>query len=66
MTNYISFSIFLAWLIKTVILKYRGPLLFRRAKPFFFGLILGQFTVAGVWLIIDYFTGMTDNNIYWV
>ena len=66
MTNYISFSVFLAWLIKTVILKYGGPLLFRRAKPFFFGLILGQFTVAGLWLIIDYFTGMTDNNIYWV
>ena len=66
MTNYISFSVFLAWLIKTVILKYGGPVLFRHAKPFFFGLILGQFTVAGLWLIIDYFTGMTDNNIYWV
>ena len=66
MTNYISFSVFLAWLIKTVILKYGGPVLFRRAKPFFFGLILGQFTVAGLWLIVDYFTGMTDNNIYWL
>ena len=66
MTNYISFSVFLAWLIKTLILKYGGPALFQRAKPIFLGLILGQFTVAGLWLIIDYFTGMTDNNIYWV
>ena len=66
MTNYISFSVFLAWLLKTAILKYGGPLLFQRAKPFFLGLILGQFAVAGLWLIIDYFTGMTDNNIYWV
>ena len=33
MTNYISFSVFLAWLIKTVILKYGGPVLFRHAKP---------------------------------
>ncbi len=66
MTNYISFSVFLAWLIKSIILKYGGPALFNRAKPFFLGLILGQFTVAGVWLIIDFFTGMTDNSIYWV
>lgn len=66
MTNYISFSVFLAWLIKSIILKYGGPSLFQRARPFFLGLILGQFAVAGMWLIIDYFTGMTDNNIYWV
>jgi len=66
MTNYISFSVFLAWLIKTLILKYGGLALFQRAKPIFLGLILGQFTVAGLWLVIDYLTGMTDNNIYWV
>ena len=66
MTNHISFSVFLAWLIKSIVLKYGGPTLFQRAKPFFLGLILGQFFVAGMWLVIDYFTGMTDNNIYWV
>jgi len=66
MTNYISFSVFLAWLIKSIMLRYGGPALFQRGRPFFLGLILGQFAVAGMWLIIDYFTGMTDNNIYWV
>ena len=66
MTDYITFSVFLAWLIKTVVLKYGGPKLYRATRPFFLGLILGQFVVAGMWLIIDYFTGMTDNNIYWV
>jgi hypothetical protein len=66
MTNYISFSVFLAWLIKSVILRYGGPTLFQRGRPFFLGLILGQFAVAGMWLLIDYLTGMTDNNIYWV
>ena len=66
MTNYISFSVFLAWAIKSIILKYGGPTLFQRARPFFLGLILGQFAVAGLWLVIDYFTDMTDNNIYWV
>ena len=66
MTNYISFSVFLAWLIKSVVLKYGGPRLYQKTRPFFLGLILGQFFCAGLWLIIDYFTGMTDNNIYWV
>jgi hypothetical protein len=66
MTNYISFSVFLAWLIKSIILRYGGPALFQRARPFFLGLILGQFAVAGIWLLIDFFTGMTDNNIDWV
>ena len=66
LTNYLTLSVFLAWLIKTIILKYGGPGLFHRARPFFLGLILGQFFVAGIWLVIDYLTGMTDNNIYWV
>ena len=66
MTNYISFSVFLAWLIKTIVLRYGGPSLFKRLRPFFLGLILGQFAVAGLWLLIDFLTGMTDNNIYWV
>lgn len=30
------------------------------------GLILGQFSGAGAWLVIDYCTGMTGNSIYWV
>ena len=59
------FSIFLAWLIKAVALKYGGPVLYRRLRPFFLGMVLGQFVIAGTWLIIDYFTGMTDNSIFW-
>ena len=60
------FSIFLAWLIKLLAMKYGGPGLFRRARPFFLGLILGQFSIAGIWLIIDFFTGMTDNVVFWI
>lgn len=60
------FSIFLAWLIKLAVLKYGGPWLFRATRPFFIGLIVGQFVAAGAWLAIDYFTGMTDNVVFWI
>jgi hypothetical protein len=46
-------------------IKY-GPGLFRRTRPFFLGLILGQFSIAGIWLIIDFFMGMTDNVVFWI
>ncbi|MFH1570100.1 MAG: DUF6785 family protein [Gemmatimonadota bacterium] len=59
-------SIFLAWLIKLQVMKYGGPALFRRARPFFLGLILGQFVISGVWIVVDCFTGMTDNFIFWI
>ena len=66
MTNYLSGSVFLAWLIKSVMLKYGGPSLYQKARPFFLGGILGQFVCAGVWLIIENFTGMTENKLYWI
>ncbi len=59
--NWVWFSVFLAWLLKTVILKYGGSSGYARTKPFFLGLILGQVFVAGMWLVIDHFTGMTGN-----
>jgi len=60
------FSIFLAWLIKLIVMKYGGPALYRKTRPFFLGLIMGQFVIAGLWLTIDYFTGMTDNVVFWI
>lgn len=66
MTNVIWFSVFLAWLFKVTILKYGGARLYRRSRPFFLGLILGQFVVSGMWLVIDFFMGMSDNSLYWV
>ena len=59
----VFFSVFLAWLFKSVVLKYGGPKLYTKTRPFFLGLILGQFISAGLWMVIDYFTGMTDNPV---
>jgi hypothetical protein len=58
------FSIFLAWLVKIVVLRYGGPRLFRALRPFFLGLVLGQFVSASLWTMIDGLTGMTDNMIF--
>ena len=57
------FPVFLAWLLKTVLLKYGGLKAYRALIPLFYGLILGQFMAGGLWLIVDYFTGMRGNAL---
>ncbi len=59
----IWFSVFIAWLLKLLILRYGGANLHRRMMPLFMGFVLGQISTAGFWLIIDACTGMTGNNI---
>ena len=61
--NSIWFSIFLAWAIKSIVLRYMGPKGYRYTRWFFLGLILGQIVIGGGWLIIDGFTGMIGNQI---
>ena len=56
-------TIFLAWLLKMVVLKYGGVGLYRRTQPFFLGLALGHIAIGGIWLVIDGFTGMVGNRI---
>jgi len=58
---WVWFSVFLAWLAKFIIVKLGGAKAYRFMRPFFLGLILGGFVAAGMWLIIDFFTGMTGN-----
>jgi hypothetical protein len=41
--------IFLAWLVKLLLLRYGGAKAYRPAVPFFMGLILGDFMVGSFW-----------------
>ena len=54
------------WAIKGVIMRYGGVKAYQKARPFFLGLILGQFATNGFWLILDRLTGHTGNQIFWI
>ena len=45
-------SIFVSCAIKAIILRFGGLKAYRRAIPFFFGVILGDFMIGGLWSII--------------
>ncbi len=40
------FPCLVAWMLKTLILRYGGMKLYSKARPFFLGMILGEFTMA--------------------
>jgi hypothetical protein len=50
--------------MKATVLKFGGARLYRRTRPFFMGIILGEATGAGVWAIVDYFTGTIANRVF--
>ena len=50
--NLVWFVFLISWLLKSIILKHGGFRAYRKATPFFFGLILGEFTIGTVWTII--------------
>jgi len=62
-TGQIWLSAFVAWTLKSVILRQGGPGLFVKLRPFFLGLILGEATTGGLWLFIDAATGVYGNRI---
>jgi len=45
------FCIFLGWLAKALITRYGGAVAYRKALPFFVGLVMGEFTVGSLWCI---------------
>ncbi len=62
----IWFSVFLAWLVKVMILRYGGAGFFTRSRYFFLGLIVGQAGISGLFLVIDYITGVVGNSLFFM
>jgi hypothetical protein len=50
--NFLWCSLLLSWIVKGLILRTGGQKLFLAALPFFYGLILGDFVVGGLWTLI--------------
>jgi hypothetical protein len=53
MTRLCAFSVFVAWLSKSALLRYGGIQAYRRARPFFVGLAAGFFFGVGVSFGVD-------------
>lgn len=49
--NLVWGPLFLAWLTKTLLLRYSGRSGFQKSLPFFMGMMLGQFVVGSLWNI---------------
>ena len=48
-TDLLWFPFFLGWLCKIITLRYGGMSAYKKALPFFIGLILGDYFIASVW-----------------
>lgn len=51
--------IFFGWLAKAIITRYGGSVAYRKAMPFFVGLVLGEFVVGSLWCIYGAIAGTT-------
>ena len=50
--NVFWFSMLVGFLVKRILIQYGGIGRYRRARPLFLGLILGEYIVGSMWLII--------------
>lgn len=58
------FPMFVSWLIKWTILRYGSVKAYRKAVPFFVGLVLGEFVVGCGWDLVGIMYGF-DPYSYW-
>ena len=52
-------DLFVAWVLKSLFLRYGGIQFYQRVLPFFLGLILGDFVTGAAWSLFGTFTGLS-------
>ena len=62
--EYFWMPVFIAWLLKFLIIRYGGVKMYRAAVPFFLGLILGDYSMGSLWCIIGPILGIPTYKIY--
>jgi hypothetical protein len=50
------FPVLIAWLIKTPVMRYGGIRQYQRLRPFFLGMVFGEFSMAVIWTVISWAT----------
>ncbi len=58
------FSTFVGWALKVVALRSGGLKAFRTWRPFFLGLVLGEFGAGGFWAVVDFICGTQGHRIF--
>jgi hypothetical protein len=56
-------SFFVGWLAKALILRYGGAVCYKRFRPFFLGLILGEFATGILWALLSGLLKLTSPAI---
>lgn len=59
------FSCLIAWVIKSTVLRYGGMKLYIRLRPWFLGMVLGEFGMAVIWAIIGALTDAPTPAFPW-
>jgi hypothetical protein len=54
-------SVFVAWLAKSLVMRFGGATIYPKTVPFFLGLALGDFAMMIFWVIIDGWQGHTGH-----
>ena len=57
------FTVFLAWMVKSIMLKIGGIRLYRQTLPLFMGLMLGYVTGIGMVFVVDLFFFMGQGHM---
>lgn len=61
---WVWFPFIIAWLAKLFIVRYGGQRAYRRAIPFFLGLVLGDYLTGAVWAVISPLVGIQGYEIF--
>ncbi|NCO35747.1 MAG: hypothetical protein AUJ92_01060 [Armatimonadetes bacterium CG2_30_59_28] len=62
-TTRVWFACLVGWTFKVAIVRYGGLKGYTVARNFFYGLILGEFGIAGLWLAMDAFAGKSGHTV---
>ncbi len=51
-------------MVKGLVLRYGGMQMYIKARPWFLGMVLGEFVISGIWLPIDWYFGVRGHVIF--